>query len=99
MLSERVKQFLLPKMTRIFGIRLAAGTACAYVVFGHVCVLTWVHGASMEPTYRDGRINFCWRLRYLRSAPKVGDVVMTYAHAYLFELSTFHSINWVISQI
>jgi len=29
----------------------------------------------MEPTYHNGRVNFCWRLRYLFSEPKRHDVV------------------------
>jgi len=29
----------------------------------------------MEPTYHDGGVNFCWRLRYLFSEPKRFDVV------------------------
>ena len=30
----------------------------------------------MEPTYRNGEVNFCWRLRYLFSKPKRGNVVL-----------------------
>ncbi len=29
----------------------------------------------MEPTYRTGEFNFCWRLRYLFSKPKRYDIV------------------------
>ncbi len=29
----------------------------------------------MEPTYHDGSINFCWKLRYILSEPKRYDVV------------------------
>ena len=29
----------------------------------------------MEPTYHNGRMNFCWRLRYFFSEPKRPDVV------------------------
>jgi signal peptidase I len=29
----------------------------------------------MEPTYHNGSINFCWRLKYLFSKPKRFDVV------------------------
>jgi len=29
----------------------------------------------MEPTYHNGSVNFCWRLRYVLSAPKRHDVV------------------------
>ena len=30
----------------------------------------------MEPTYGYGSVNFCWRPRYLFSAPVPGDIVM-----------------------
>jgi signal peptidase I len=30
----------------------------------------------MEPTYRNGRFNFCWRLSYLFSDPERYDVVV-----------------------
>ena len=30
----------------------------------------------MEPTYRDGRVNFCWRLSYIASEPARYDVVL-----------------------
>ncbi len=30
----------------------------------------------MEPTYHNGGINFCWRLRYLFSGPNRHDVVV-----------------------
>ncbi len=30
----------------------------------------------MEPTYRSGQFNFCWRLRYLFSKPKRYDIVV-----------------------
>ena len=30
----------------------------------------------MEPTYRNGRFNFCWRLSYLFSDPERYDVVI-----------------------
>jgi signal peptidase I len=30
----------------------------------------------MEPTYRNGGFNFCWRLRYLFSKPNRGDVIV-----------------------
>jgi len=29
----------------------------------------------MEPAYQNGAFNFCWRLRYIFSEPKRGDVV------------------------
>jgi len=35
-----------------------------------------VRGHSMEPTYRDGKINFCWRPAYWFSAPQRQDVVI-----------------------
>ena len=34
-----------------------------------------VEGISMLPTYRENRVNFVYRLAYVRSQPKRGDVV------------------------
>ena len=30
----------------------------------------------MEPTYQNGEVNFCWKLRYLFSKPARGDIVV-----------------------
>ncbi len=74
-LPERIRGFLFPAFTRKYLIRVIIVAVCAYVFFGHICLPFRIHGRSMEPTYRDGGVNFCWRPRYLFSEPKRYDVV------------------------
>ena len=59
----------------MFLIRVSLVSILAYLFFGNVCLPFKIRGISMEPAYRDGGINFCWRLRYLFSEPKRHDVV------------------------
>jgi signal peptidase I len=59
----------------MFLIRVLLVSLSAYLFFGHVCIPFTIRGISMEPTYPDGGVNFCWRLRYLFSEPKRHDVV------------------------
>ncbi len=75
-MKERLRKFLFPELNRVFWIRLAVVAGVAYVLFGRICIPTRIHGASMEPTFADGSVNFCWCPRYAFSAPAVGDVVV-----------------------
>jgi len=59
----------------MFLIRVFLVSLFAYLFFDYLCIPFTIQGISMEPTYRDGRVNFCWRLRYLFSEPKRRDVV------------------------
>ncbi|MBI3853822.1 MAG: signal peptidase I [Verrucomicrobia bacterium] len=61
-----------PKRTLVRLIIVIVGSV---VIFGFVLVPARIEGISMEPTYRDGRINFINRLAYVWSKPKRGDVV------------------------
>lgn len=70
-----LKQFLFPKITPAFVIRLIFVAACAYVFFGFICTPFVIRGRSMEPTYRNGGFDFVWKPRYLFAEPKRGDVV------------------------
>ncbi len=56
-------------------MRLVVLMVVCLVVFKVVLIPVRVTGKSMEPTYRDGRVNFINRLAYLRSDPRRGDVV------------------------
>jgi signal peptidase I len=57
-------------------VRLVLLVAISSVVFNKgVLIPVRVTGKSMEPTYRDGRVNFINRLSYRRSEPRRGDVV------------------------
>lgn len=71
-----IRQFFLPPLTPRFLIRASIIALCAYLFFGHICIPLRIQGYSMEPTYHNGSINFCWRLWYVFSEPTRYDVVM-----------------------
>ncbi len=56
-------------------VRLIVLVVASVVIFGFVLIPIRIDGISMEPTYRDGRVNFVNRLAYAWSKPKRGDVV------------------------
>jgi signal peptidase I len=69
-------------------IRSATLAVTAYVVFKFVLLPVRIRGESMEPTYRDGGINFINQLAYRWSAPRRGDVVgvmLSERHTLLFK--------------
>lgn len=72
----RIRRFFIPPLSWGFGVRVSLVALVAYLFFGYVCIPLRIHGRSMEPTYRDGSYNFCWRPRYLRAEPKRFDVVL-----------------------
>ena len=72
---SRIRRFFFPSLTPRFLIRVCFVAVFAYLFFGYVLLPIRIQGTSMEPTYRNGGINFCWKLRYLFSNPKRHDVV------------------------
>lgn len=76
MATSRLRRFLLPDLHRKFIFRLLLVALTAVVVFTRFLIPLRIEGKSMEPTYDDGGFNFCWRGRYLFSAPERGDVVV-----------------------
>ncbi|MDR0933457.1 MAG: signal peptidase I [Victivallales bacterium] len=68
--------FFFPKMSRGFFIRLGIVSALALMVFLFVLMPCRIHGGSMMPTYPERGFTFCYKLRYLFSRPKRGDVVI-----------------------
>ncbi len=68
-------RFLVPELTWKFLLRLALVAALAYLVFGHVWRPMRITGASMEPTYADGSLAFCFLWRYRFRPPTPGEVV------------------------
>ena len=70
-----LRQFLLPPITRTFLIRISIVALASYLVFGHLCLPIRIQGSSMEPTYHDGAVNFCWTLGFFFSKPGRHDVV------------------------
>lgn len=71
-----LRRFFFPSLTPAFFIRAGFVAFVAYLIFGHLLTPFRINGYSMEPTYRNGEINFCWRLRYLFSPPRRGDIVL-----------------------
>jgi len=72
---DRIRAFFFPSLTSRFVVRVTLVALCAYLFFGHICIPIRIRGISMEPTYHNGGVNFCWRLRYLFSEPQRYDVV------------------------
>lgn len=56
-------------------MRIVFVVAFSYAIFGHVLIPIRVTGISMEPTYRNGRVNFINKWAYRSSPPRRGDVV------------------------
>lgn len=73
--NKKIRQFFFPALTLKFLIRALVISLLAYLFFGYVCAPFRIVGSSMEPTYRNGGVNFCWRPGYLFSGPKRHDVV------------------------
>ncbi len=74
--KKLIFRFFFPSFNRKYLIRLCLITISAFTFFKYVCVPMHINGKSMEPSYYDGTLNFCWRLKYIFSTPKRGDVVM-----------------------
>jgi signal peptidase I len=73
--NHKTRQFFFPSLTPVFLIRVFLVSLFAYLFFGYLCIPITIQGISMEPTYPNGGVNFCWRFRYLFSGPKRHDVV------------------------
>lgn len=69
------RQFWWPEWNRRFVIRLALVAAGAWLLFGQVLLPLRIRGASMEPAYHDGGVNFCFRWCYALQPPRRFDVV------------------------
>jgi len=74
-IPHKIRQFFFPSLTPKFLIRVCLVALSAYLFFGYLCIPFTIQGISMEPTYHDGGMNFCWRLPYFFSEPKRHDVV------------------------
>jgi len=75
-IPHKIRQFFFPSLTPKFLIRVCLVALSAYLFFGYLCIPFTIQGISMEPTYHDGGMNFCWRLPYFFSEPKKHDVVV-----------------------
>jgi signal peptidase I len=68
-------RLLIGRNPAVTVVRLVVLVALSSVLFKGVLIPVRVTGKSMEPTYRDGRVNFINRLAYHRDEPQRGDVV------------------------
>jgi len=73
---KKIRQFLFPSVTPKVLLRILLVALAAYLFFGHICIPLRIKGYSMEPLYRNGSVNFCWRLKYILSGPERHDVVL-----------------------
>ena len=74
--QNRLRQFLFPPLTLKTLARIALVAAIAYVLFGHICIPFRIKGRSMEPTYTNGHVNFCWTPYHIFSEPARYDVAL-----------------------
>jgi signal peptidase I len=74
-LKSNLKQFFFPAITRRYLFRILLVALLAFTFFRFICVPFRIRGHSMEPTYKNGGFNFCFRLRYVFSEPERQDVV------------------------
>jgi len=73
--KNRLRQFFFPSITPRFLLRVVGVALLAYLVFTYVLIPIHIQGSSMEPTYHNGGINFCWTLGALFSKPQRHEVV------------------------
>jgi len=69
------KHLVIGRRPRRTVVRIVVVVVASVVIFKFVLLPIRITGISMEPTYRDGRVNFVNRLAYAWSKPKRGDVV------------------------
>ena len=74
--QDRIRQFLYPSLTPKTLARIALVALFAYIFFGYICIPFHIKGYSMEPTYTNGHINFCWTPVYISSEPARYDIVL-----------------------
>jgi hypothetical protein len=65
MTLNRIRRFFFPSLTLRFGKGLFA--AISAYLFGAVLILIRIQGTSMEPTYRNGGMNFAGSYALLRN--------------------------------
>ena len=80
--AARVFEFLLPRPTRGFFLRMGVVALLAVLVFSFVLIPCFINGESMLPTYPSHGFTFCWRPSFWFRKPKRGDVVIVsfYGH-------------------
>lgn len=70
-----LQSFLVPELSKGLVLRILLVGILAYAVFSQVLIPLRLDGHSMEPTYYNQELHFCWRGKYLFSEPQRGDIV------------------------
>ena len=74
-ITPKLSKFMFPSLNRKFFTRIMIVAAMAYIIFSHIMMPLRIQGFSMEPTYQNGRVNFCFMLWDWFEKPERGDVV------------------------
>lgn len=68
------------KLTKRYLYKILVVTVIIFILelilLKFICVPGRIRDISMEPTYKDGQFNFCWRHPFLLSKPQRFDIVM-----------------------
>jgi len=73
--NKGVRRIIFGTSLRRTLIRASVLAVATFVVFKFLLLPVRISGISMEPTYRNGSINFINTLRYWRHTPDRGDVI------------------------
>lgn len=74
-MNKWVRRIIYGRSLRHTLIRASILAVVAFVLFKFLLLPVRISGISMEPTYKNGSINFINTLRYWMHAPDRGDVV------------------------
>ena len=72
----RLVEFIFPRLTGKFFIRLGCVALAAWICFGVFLMPCIIDGESMMPTYDRKGFTFCKKWSYWFSAPERGDIVI-----------------------
>ena len=75
MMNKWIRRIIFGSSLRRTLIRAGVLAVAAFVVFKFLLLPVRISGISMEPTYKNGSINFINTLRYWRHTPDRGDVI------------------------
>lgn len=70
-----ISRFIVGRKPKWTLVRVLFVIVVSFVLFTRVLIPIRVTGISMEPAYRDGRINMVNKLAYRSSTPQRGDVI------------------------
>ncbi len=74
-MKYNIKDFLFPKITKQYLFRILLVAIFTFLFFSFICLPFRIKGYSMEPTYMNGQLNLCFKLRYIFVKPERYNVV------------------------